>query len=232
MSGFGAQKAGMRSGDIIIAIDKVKVALWEDMQRIIREKKEADIVTVSLSRGGKEFDLKVNIREKQLDDAIGQKHQVGLLGIGPSQEIITVKYGFWQSGIVAIQKAWELTFITYKGLWAMVTGKLSVRNSITGLPGIFKLTSLAASIGIIAVLHLMAILSISLGIFNLLPIPVLDGGHILFLGIEKIRGRTLSVETENFVTRIGIAFIMTLAIFVNFNDLFKHYGEKIVKFFK
>jgi regulator of sigma E protease len=232
MDGFGAQKAGMRRGDIITAIDGKKVSLWEDMQKIIREKKESDIVTVSLTRDGLPKTLKVNIRQKQLDDAIGQKHQVGLLGISPTEDIVMIKYGFFRSAFEGAKKTLELTVMTYKGLWAMLTGQLSVRNSISGLPGIFKLTSLAARLGLIAILHLMAILSISLAIFNLLPIPVLDGGHIMFLVIEKIRGRTLSVKTENVVTKIGIAFIISLAIFVNFNDLFKHYGDKLVKFFR
>ena len=232
MEGFGAQKAGIHAGDLITAIDGNKVTLWEDMQKIIREKKESDIVMVSFTRDGLPLNLKVNIREKQLDLATGEKYQVGLLGISPYGDIVTIKYGFWKSGLVGTKKTWELTLITYKGLWQMVTGRLSVRNSISGLPGIFKLTSLAAKIGLIAVLHLMAILSISLAIFNLLPIPVLDGGHIMFLFMERIRGKTLSVKTENVVTRLGIAFIISLAVFVNFNDLIKHYGDKIVKFFR
>jgi regulator of sigma E protease len=121
--------------------------------------------------------------------------------------------------------------MTYKALWFMITGKLSVRESITGLPGMYFITSKAASMGVVAVLHLVAVLSVSLAIFNLLPLPVLDGGHILFLGIEKIRGKTLSLKSERFITQIGTAVILTLALLVTYNDLVRFYGDKIGKIF-
>jgi regulator of sigma E protease len=114
----------------------------------------------------------------------------------------------------------------------MLAGQLSVRESVTGPLGIFFITSKAASMGIIAVLHLIAILSVSLAIFNVLPFPVLDGGHILFLAIEKIRGRTLSIRTERIITQIGFSVIITLALLVTYNDLVRYFGEKIARFFQ
>jgi regulator of sigma E protease len=121
--------------------------------------------------------------------------------------------------------------MTYKGLWRMITGKLSFRESVTGPLGIFYVTSKAASLGVIAVLHLIAVLNVSLAIFNLLPLPVLDGGHILFLGIEKIRGKTLSTKTEQIITQIGLTVIISLAVFVTYNDITRLFGDKISKIF-
>jgi regulator of sigma E protease len=122
--------------------------------------------------------------------------------------------------------------MTYKGLWRLSTGKLSVRESVTGPLGIFYITSKAASLGIIALLHLVAVLSVSLAIFNLLPLPVLDGGHILFLGLEKLRGKTLGEKSERIITQIGVTVIVSLAIFVTYNDIVKFFGDKIGKIFK
>jgi len=82
---------------------------------------------------------------------------------------------------------------------------------------------------VIALLHLVAVLSISLAIFNLLPLPILDGGHILLLAIEKIRGKTLSIRTERIVTQIGLTLIVSLAVFITYNDILRLFGDKISK---
>jgi regulator of sigma E protease len=113
-----------------------------------------------------------------------------------------------------------------------VTGKVSVRDSVTGPLGIFLITSKAANMGLVAVLHLIAVLSISLGIFNLLPLPVMDGGHIVLLGIEKIRRKGLSLKVESIITKIGISLIITLAVFVTYNDILRIFGDKLSNFVK
>ena len=122
--------------------------------------------------------------------------------------------------------------MTYKGLWRMITGKLSIRESVTGPLGIFYITSKAAQMGIIAILHLAAVLNISLAIFNLLPLPALDGGHILLLGIEKIRRRPLSIKAEQVIAQAGFMFLGSLAILVTFNDILRIFGDKISRLFK
>jgi regulator of sigma E protease len=124
-----------------------------------------------------------------------------------------------------------MTTLTYKRLWRIITGKLSMRESMTGPLGIFYITSKAAKVGVIAVMHLVAVLSISLALFNLLPFPVLDGGHILFLAIEKIRGKMLGLKTEQWITRIGLTAIISLAVLVTYNDIMRFFGDKIHKIF-
>ena len=112
----------------------------------------------------------------------------------------------------------------------MITGKLSLRDSVTGPLGMFYITSKVSRLGIIAVVHLMAVLSLNLAIFNLLPLPVLDGGHIFLLGIEKIRGKYVSLKTERIIAKAGFTIIIALALLVTFNDLLK-FGDRILKFF-
>jgi len=232
IEGFGAKDAGIQVGDQVIAVDGKRVDFWEDLQKAIKSRKSATTVLLSVVRDNKEHEIEVKIREKELDDALGQKRSVGLIGITPKDEIIKVRHGFLKSFVLGINKTLDLTIMTYKALWRMVTGKLSMRESITGPLGIFYITSKAASVGMIAVLHLVAVLSVSLCIFNLLPLPVLDGGHILLLAIEKLRGRKLSVKVERVITQIGFTLIVSLALFATYNDMVRLFGDKISKFFK
>jgi regulator of sigma E protease len=232
IEGYGAAVAGIQVGDVITAVDGKVVRYFEDLQKEIHSKKEAAAVELSVKRGEQELKIPVNIREKKLDDALGQKKNVGLIGITPYDEVVIVKHGFFESLILGVTKTWDLTVMTYKGLWLMVTGQLDVRESVTGPLGIFYITSKAARLGVIAVMHLMAVLSVSLAIFNLLPLPVLDGGHLFFLGLEKVRGRGISVKAEKIIAQIGMSFIITLALFVTYNDIVRIFGERITKFFK
>lgn len=229
LDGFGAKDAGVLAGDRILAVDGKIVRVWDELQEAIMEKKGNEQVSLSVERGGKEYNFQVTLKKKEVPDHFGQKRELGLLGITPFDEIITVRHGFIESFALGLNKTWALTAMTYKGLWFMATGKLSVRESVTGLPGIFFITSKAASAGIIAVLHLIAVLSISLALFNLLPLPVLDGGHIFFLGMEKIRGRPLNIKAERIVTQIGLTLIISLAVLVTYNDILRFYGDKIGK---
>jgi len=229
---FGAQAAGLQVGDEIEAVDGKTVVLWEELQKIIQSKKNAEKVKLEVRRDDRTFELEVRIREKSMNDVLGQKRSVGLLGITPSDEIITVKHGILKSLGLGVMRTWELTLMTYKALGFMIAGRLSVRESITGLPGMYFITSKAAKMGVAALLHLVAVLSLSLAIFNLLPLPVLDGGHIFFLGIEKIRGKGLSLNAERLVTQVGTMLILTLALFVTYNDLVRFYGDKIDKVWK
>lgn len=224
ISGLGAKDAGVQVGDKVVAVDNKKVELWEEMQKIVQAKKDNSIVKISVLRNHKNLSLDVKIKTKDYSDPLGRKHTVGLLGITPDDEIVKIKHGFFESFFLSLNKTWELTALTYTGLWRMVTGKLSMRDSVTGPLGIFYITSEAVNTGFNAVLHLVAVLSVSLAIFNLLPLPILDGGHILFLAIEKIRGKSLSVKVERIISQIGLSIIIMLALFVTYND--------IVRFFK
>jgi len=231
VDGFGAQEAGLKVGDKILAVDGKKTEYWEDLQSSIYSQKEQSYVQLSVLRDGKEFSAKVRIKEKQLDDSTGTKRNFGILGVTPFDEIVIVKHGFWESSGLGVSKTLELTKLTYMALGRLVSGRLSVRESMTGPLGIFFITSKAARMGVIAVLNLMAVLSISLAIFNLLPFPVLDGGHIFLLFIEKIRKKTLNLKTEQIINKIGISFIIFLAVFVTYNDIVRNFGPQIAKFF-
>jgi len=229
--GYGAKSAGLQIGDKVTAIDGEQVKYFEEIQKIIFDKKDTSSVKVTVLRNDKEMDFNVGIKQEQVKDIIGQEQKIGFMGIEPADEIIEIRHGFFKSFSLSAIKTWDLTVLTYKALWRMITGKLSFRDSVTGPLGIFYITSKAAKVGFIAVLHLIAVLSISLGIFNLLPLPVLDGGHILFLGLEKIRRKPLSAKAERIVTQFGFTLIMALAIIVTLNDIIK-FKDKLFFFLK
>ncbi|MBN1914234.1 MAG: RIP metalloprotease RseP [Candidatus Omnitrophica bacterium] len=232
IDGFGAKEAGIKAQDNIIAVGGKRIVLWEELQEEIQGKKQGDTLDFLISRDGKELKVKVKIKEKEFTDILGQKRSVGLAGIAPSDEFIRIRHGFLESFSLGLTKTYDLTVITYRALWRIVTGKLSMRESVSGPLGIFYVTSKVAALGVTAVLHLMAALSISLAIFNLLPLPVLDGGHLFLLAIEKIRRKRLSLRTERLITQAGMALILSLAVLATYNDIMRIFGDKLLKWFR
>ena len=230
LDGLGAKEAGMQVGDTITAIDGKLVSSWETLQDAIQDKKSSASIMISVTRGNKPLKINVKIEEKELDDILGAKQKVSLIGITPAEDIITVRHGLAESFLLGVQKTWGLTLLTYRALGRMATGKMSIKDSVTGPLGIFFITKQAAGHGLIAILHLIAVLNISLAIFNLLPFPVLDGGHIVLLALEKIRGKGISVKAETVITNIGLSVIIMMALLVTYNDVLK-FGDKIFKFF-
>ncbi|MBI4335179.1 MAG: RIP metalloprotease RseP [Candidatus Omnitrophica bacterium] len=236
LDGYPAKAAGLQKDDRIIAVDGKPVKYWEELTEVIHNKKEGDLVLIIERRdpfhmrGGIDkkwtHEIRVPPVRKEITDIFGKKRGISLIGIGPSDEIVSVRYGFLNSGLKAMQQVYKLTEATYKSLLFIVTGKMSMKESVTGPIGIFIITSRAASMGVIYLLQMMAVLSASLAIFNLLPLPVLDGGHILFLLIEKIRGRPLSARRQEIVAQIGLAFLISLMLFVLYTDIIRFVLKK------
>jgi regulator of sigma E protease len=229
---YPAQAAGVKVGDKIIAVDGVAVKYWEDMTAIIHKHTEGSI-KLSMVRAGSPIEIEIKPTVRETKDIFGKKVSIALVGIAPSQRIENVKYGFFKSFWMGLRKVVDLTVITYKALWAIFTGQMSVKESMTGPIGIFVITGQAAKMGLIYIFHLMALLSASLAIFNLLPLPILDGGHILFLAIEKIRRKPLSMKAQEAVANLGVAFLILLTVFIFYNDIIK-FGivEKVTGVFK
>lgn len=225
LDGFGAKEAGVQAGDKITSVDAKPVSSWDQLQDAIHQKPIGSSARIAVLRGDKEYVFDVVIKERSLTEA----QKVGAIGIRPADETINIRHGVIEGFFLGAKKTLQLTTMTYKALWSMITGKLSMRESVTGPLGIFYITSKAAQLGVIAVMNLLALLSVSLAIFNLLPLPVLDGGHIILLAIEKIRGRALGLKAERIVTQIGVSFIVTLALFATYNDILNFFGYKVAK---
>jgi regulator of sigma E protease len=229
IDGYGAKEAGLQIGDRIITVSGRKVDFWEDLQRRIQESKTKHSVEVLVLRGNEELKFNVLIKDKLFDDQLGKKRAQGIIGISPFDEVIEVRHGFLESAYLAGKKTVDLTIQTYQGLWGLVSGRMSMRDSMTGPLGILFITSKVAKLGLIAVMHLVAVLSVSLAIFNLLPLPILDGGHLFLLVLEKLRKKTLGIRAEEIINNVGFTLMIALALFVTYNDIIRIYGDRISK---
>ena len=218
---MGAQAAGIVAGDRITSIENKPVQYWDDLQREVYRNRSRDTVRVVVDRAGQPLVFAVQIRQHMVTNEAGRKRTVGLLGITPQGATVVVKANVAQAFVLSIHRTYELTALTYQSLWSMVTGRLSVRDSVTGPLGMFVITSEMSKLGVAAIMSFIAILSISLGIFNLLPLPALDGGHIVLLAIEKIRRKPLSKKAEEVFNQVGFSFLILLAALVFLNDLGK-----------
>jgi regulator of sigma E protease len=217
---YPAEKAGVAVGDKVVAHDGKTVDYWEDMTEMLRKKTEGPVL-LTVMRGGKALNRSVSPVVRRTKDIFGKEVTIALVGISPSQKIEKIKYPFGRAIYMGAKKLVDLSAITYKALWSMAIGRLSVKESLTGPIGIYVITGQAAKMGLIYLFHLMGILSASLAIFNMLPLPVLDGGHILFLAVEKVRGKPLSVKAQELIANAGVAFLIILTVFIFYNDLAK-----------
>lgn len=233
MSGFGAEDAGIKPKDKIVAVEGRPVAAWDELQEAIQAKKPGDEVVLSVDRDGQALTFTVKIKGKNLSDASGKQRNVGIVGILPDEDnIITVRHGLVESFLLSAKRVWFLTAMTFESIGRLVSGRMSLRESVTGPLGVFFVTSKVMHLGLTPLLFLLGALSVSLGIFNLLPLPLLDGGHIVLLLIEKIRGKALSLRAEKIITQAGFSLIITLAVLVTYNDIVRIFGAKLARFFK
>ncbi|MFH1519172.1 MAG: RIP metalloprotease RseP [Candidatus Omnitrophota bacterium] len=221
---YPAETAGVKAGDRVLAVDGKKVENWADMAAIIYRAK--DKVKLRIEREGKITSLDIALCQKEITDDFGKKKDVSIVGIAASSEVKIVKYGFPQNLIKGAEALLNLTFLVIKGFILMILGIIPFKEAVAGPVGIYYITSEMVKIGIVATLHLVAALSVSLAVINLFPIPVLDGGHLLFFFLEKLRGTPLSERTEEALTRLGFGFLILLIAFVFYNDIVR-FGPKI-----
>jgi regulator of sigma E protease len=217
---YPAEEAGIKQDDIILSVDGKKVEYWQDMAEIIHQKTEGQIV-LEVKRKKRVFKVNIGPRIQENVDIFGQKIKVGLIGIIPSEDTAKVRYGWAQSFYKGGENLLKLSGLTYKALWFIMIRRMSLRDTFTGPIGIFYFTGRAAKMGFVYLLNLMGLLSMSLAIFNFLPLPVLDGGHLLFLFLEKLRRRPVSVKVQELATQAGLLFLAALMLFVFYSDLKK-----------
>lgn len=232
LEGYPAQAAGLRPGDKIVRIDSHTVETWTEVQKNIAESKNEQIVFVVL-RGNEEIQKIVRPKIEDRKNIFGQKKTTPTVGIVPQEEIVVFKYPFQEALVRAYRKLAEVTVMTYKSIYYMITGSMSAKESMTGPIGIFYIVKAAADMGFSHLLYIVGIISASLAIFNLLPVIPLDGGHLFLLAVEKIRGKALPEKVDEAIARVGFSLIICLALFVFYSD-FLRFGwiEKILNIWR
>jgi regulator of sigma E protease len=214
-----AQAAGFKPGDLVVAIDGEKIDSFSDMQRIVSINAGASL-NIEVERGGVHVTLKATPQLKELKDNFGNTHRLGVLGISRSMapgDIKTQKVGPMQAVVMGAQETWFVVDRTLSYIGGIFTG----REAADQLGGPIRIAQVSGQVchTFPACMNLTAVLSVSIGLLNLFPIPLLDGGHLLFYGIEAIRGRPLSERAQEFGFRVGLALVLMLMIFATFNDI-------------
>nr|WP_284710648.1 RIP metalloprotease RseP [Desulfovibrio aminophilus] len=213
-----AAVAGIQAGDTILEVDGRKVATWNDLTMTIQTGGYRSMPLV-LSRGGKEFSVSVEPASRDLE-ADGRSVKVPMIGIRASGEtmVLVPPQNLWRSALGAGRETWEKTGLIVRGIAKMVRGEISVKE-VGGPILIAQEVGRQARSGLAEVLALTAFISLNLGLLNLLPVPVLDGGHIVFFGYEAVFRRPVSERLRLMATRVGIAFLFLLMGLALFNDI-------------
>ncbi len=215
--GYPAETSGLKAGDQVTRVNGASVHNWQDLTLQILQSKGSQL-EFSIRRNETSKKIVVVPQFEEGKDIFGQVKQVPRIGIQPSEEFVIERYGLIDSLRKAAEFEWHLTALTYEALGRLVTGQLSLKT-ISGPIGIISMAGSAAKMGMIALLQFAAVLSVSLGVINSLPIPALDGGHLFFLAIEAVWRKPLSLAVQERMTQIGFYFLMALMVFVVFNDL-------------
>ncbi len=215
-----AAAAGFKPGDLVLSIDGRPIETFADMQRVISGS-AGETLAVQVDRGGEHLTLKAVPELKEIKDSFGNAHRVGVLGISRSMAADDLRMEP-VNPLTAIGLGVEETWFVVDRTLAYMAGVVAGRESADQLGGPIRIAQVSgqvASVGLVALIHLAAVLSVSIGLLNLFPIPLLDGGHLLFYAIEAIRGRPLSDRAQEFGFRVGLAIVAMLMIFATFNDI-------------
>ncbi len=215
-----AQAAGFMPGDLVVAIGGEKIDSFAKMQRIVSIN-AGEPLNIEVERGGAHLTLKATPELKEIKDGFGNVHRLGVLGISRSMapgDVKTQRVNPLQAVVMGAQETWFVVDRTLSYIGGVFAGR-EAADQLGGPIRIAQVSGQVASAGFVALIHLTAVLSVSIGLLNLFPIPLLDGGHLLFYGIEAMRGRPLSERAQDIGFRIGLAIVVMLMIFATFNDI-------------
>ena len=211
-----AAMAGVQPGDKIISIDGKEISRFEDIKRIVGMNSGAPIKML-VDRGGEEKTFSLTPQIAVQKDRFGGEHRMGRIGV-ISDKIEHIKRSPLEAVGSAALESWNMSVDTLKAVGQIVTGVRGAEE-LGGPIRIAEMSGTIAQDGAWAMLWFIAILSINLGLINLFPVPLLDGGHLLFFSIEKLLGRPLGEKTQEAGLRVGFILVMSLMLFATWNDL-------------
>jgi regulator of sigma E protease len=215
VAGSAADKAGLLPGDRIISIAGTPITSFEDIKRVVAPRPGQDI-DIKLEREGRERDFHATVGGQA-----NAPKAVGLLGISGSKALF-VRQSLGESLVGGVTQSWKIGEETLSAVGQMITGQRGA-SDLGGPLRIAQMSGEMAQYGVASLISFIAVISVNLGLINLFPIPVLDGGHLLFYLVEAIRGRPLPAAAVDYCFRAGVAVLVCLFVFATWNDV-SHFG--------
>lgn len=216
LAGSAAEVAGLHAGDRVVSLDGRAVERFEDLAQTVAESPEKAL-PITVKRGDDTVDLVITPRAIESVDPFGTKHRIGQLGVIRGADEFHRRAPL-RAVSEAVKETYSLVTSTLDAVGQMLMGARGT-DELGGPLRIAQMSGQVAQTGVVPVIWFMTILSINLGLINLFPIPMLDGGHLLFYGLEALRGRPLGEQAQEYGFRIGLALVLSLMIFATWNDL-------------
>jgi regulator of sigma E protease len=220
VAGGAAETAGFKVGDLVLSIDGSPIDSFNDLQRIVSASADEKL-SIVVERDGGEVTLEATPQRREITDRFGNVHKIGQLGLSRSAAAADVKrerYSLPQAVVLGAQETWFIIDRTFDYIGGIFTGRESTEE-LGGPIRVAQVSGQVATLGVVALINLAAILSVSIGLLNLFPVPMLDGGHLLFYLFEIVRGKPLSPRAQDIGFRIGLAAVLMLMLFTTWNDI-------------
>ncbi len=224
-AGFPADKAGLKKGDQITSINGIPIVSWRQMQSLISSSGGAEL-TLTIKRGAEVLKIHLTPQHVETKDHLGRAEKRYLIGITnqpieiPETDLVTKRLNPIEAAVKSVEQSYSILVLMIRSVVKMIDGSIP-KDSLGGPIMIAKMAGDQARLGLDKLIQFIAFISINLAIINLLPIPVLDGGHLLFFLIEAIKGRPVSIKVREVAQQIGLFILLLLIILVFYNDISK-----------
>lgn len=219
-AGSAAEAAGVKPGDLMVSIDGTAVTTFEDVRRYVSIRPGTEIA-LTVERDGQNLTLPMTPERNETTDRFGNKVEMGLIGIVTDQtngKFRQVTYGPVEAIGQGAIESWHIVTGTFNYIGNLFAGKMKA-DQLGGPIRVAQASGQMATLGVSALIQLAAVLSVSIGLLNLMPVPVLDGGHLVFYAIEALRGKPVSEAAQEVAYRIGLAMVLSLMVFATWNDI-------------
>ena len=224
-AGSAAFEAGVQPGDVLVALDGDRIETFDEVVRYISMRPEMPVV-VTVRRNEGEVDLNMVPRRTVTTDRFGNEMEVGQIGIVTNQQsgnFRIVELTPLQAVGEGVLQTWHIVTGTFDYLSNLFAGRMNA-DQLGGPVRVVQASGQMATLGIVALFNLAAVLSVSLGLLNLMPVPVLDGGHLVLYALEAIRGKPVGQNAQEIAFRVGLAMILSLMVFATWNDISRLIG--------
>jgi len=214
-----AEAAGIQPGDRIVSIEGTEITSFTEIQRIVSDRAGEELA-ITLERDGREIAMQVTPRMTEVPDSIGGTIRMGLLGISKdvSEDLVYERKDPLEAIRLGVTETYFVVERTLSYVKGMILGQVSP-DQLAGPLGIAQISGQAASISFAALFNLAAVLSVSIGLINLFPIPMLDGGHLVFYAVEAVRGKPLAQNVQEMGFKVGLGLVLMLMLMATWNDI-------------